>query len=204
MTSDPWLQRWLPMIQQRCPGGTVLEIGCGHGDDTVVLARAGLLVTAFDLSAPSVLAARVRVPTARIERRDIGEPFPLPDGSADLVLASLSLHYFPWQETLAIARRVHAVLRPGGLLLCRLNSTEDHHFGASGHEPIGPNYFHVDGQPKRFFDEAATRAMFEDSMPGGWLWLACEHQLTRKYVKAKALWEAVLEKAPASRNEAPR
>lgn len=195
MLSDPWLQRWLPLLTQAGPGARVLEIGCGHGDDTAVLARAGLQVTAFDLSRVSVLAARARVPSAQIECRDIRDPFPLVDGSADAVVASLSLHYFPWAETLAIAQRVHAVLRPGGLLLCRLNSTEDHHFGASGHLQIEPNYFEVDGQPKRFFDEAAVRAMFDAGPSGGWTWLALQHQVTRKYLKPKALWEAVLRKA---------
>lgn len=166
----------------------MLEIGCGHGDDTAVLAGAGLKVTAFDLSRAAVAVAKVRVPSAMIECRDIRGPFPVAPGQAGLVVASLSLHYFGWEETVAIVQRVREVLRPGGLLLCRLNSTEDHHFGAKGHPEIEPNFFRVDGEPKRFFDEADLNRLFAS----GWRHLALEHFVTRKYLKPKALWEVVL------------
>ncbi|MDO9359816.1 MAG: class I SAM-dependent methyltransferase [Polaromonas sp.] len=186
--SDPWLQRWLPLAVSHAGEGPVLEIGCGHGDDTAVLADAGLKVTAFDLSAASVAVARARVPSASFERRDIRDPFPLADHQAGLVVASLSLHYFGWEETVAIVQRIHRALQPGGLLLCRLNSTEDHHFGASGHQEIEPNFFLVNGEPKRFFDEAAVKLLFAN----GWRCLSLEHRVTRKYIKSKAVWEVVL------------
>ena len=114
----------------------------------------------------------------------------MPEGSVGLVVASLSLHYFPWAETQAIVTRIHAALRPGGLLLCRLNSTEDRNFGATGHPEIEPHYYLVDGEPKRFFDRPAVVALFAE----GWKQLSLEHFVTRKYVRSKALWEAVLER----------
>ena len=191
MLHDPWLKRWMPLLTGRAGTSPVLEIGCGHGDDTAVLTAAGLNVTAFDLSRASVAVAKMRAPAARIEQRDIRDPFPLADGQAAAVVASLSLHYFPWQETLAIVARIRNVLQPGGITLCRLNSTEDHHFGAKGHAEIEPNYYSVDGEPKRFFNEASTRSLFAD----GWRVLSTEHFTTRKYVKSKALWEIVVEKA---------
>lgn len=192
MFTDPWLARWLPLLSERAGTAPVLEIGCGHGDDTAVLAKAGLRVTAFDLSQASVAVARLRVPAARIECRDIRAPLPLAPGEAGAVVASLSLHYFPWAQTQEIVHRIHTVLRPGGVLLCRLNSTQDHHFGASGHPQIEPHYFLVDGAPKRFFDEASVGALFSH----GWNRLSLEHFVTRKYLKPKALWEVVLERPP--------
>ena len=188
MLKDAWLDRWLPLVREHAGHDPVLEIGCGHGDDTAPLAGAGLRVVAFDLSAASVAIARVRAPSATVTQRDIRDPFPLPEGSAGVVVASLSLHYFPWMQTQEIVARVRAVLRPGGLLLCRLNSTEDHHFGASGHAEIEPGLFDVDGSPKRFFDRAAVDRLFA----AGWRVLSVEHFTTRKYVRAKALWEAAL------------
>jgi SAM-dependent methyltransferase len=188
MLSDPWLQRWLSLAVSHAGEGPVLEIGCGHGDDTAVLANASLKVTAFDLSRTAVAVAKLRVPSAIIECRDIRDPFPVAAGQAGLVVASLSLHYFGWEETGAIVERVRQVLRPGGLLLCRLNSTEDHHFGASGHPPIEPHFFLVDGDPKRFFDEADVNKLFGT----GWRRLSLEHFVTRKYLRPKALWELVL------------
>ncbi len=190
MLSDPWLQRWLALAVSHAGNDAVLEIGCGHGDDTAVLAGAGLKVTAFDLSRPAVAVAKLRVPSANIECRDIRDPFPLAAGQAGLVVASLSLHYFGWEETETIVERVRQVLRPGGLLLCRLNSTEDYHFGASGHPEIEPHFFRVDGEPKRFFDEADINRLFGN----GWRRQSLEHFVTRKYLLSKALWEVVLER----------
>jgi SAM-dependent methyltransferase len=188
MPHDDWLDPWLPELTARAAGGPVLEIGCGSGDDTATLAAAGLTVVAFDLSPEAVAAARARVPQARIGCQDVRDPFPLAPGSAGAVVASLSLHYFPWDETVALARRVHAVLRPGGLLLCRLNSTEDTHFGAQGHPRIDDNFYLVNGEPKRFFDAAAIDRLFAD----GWQRLSTRHAVTGKYGLPKSLWEVAL------------
>lgn len=190
LVADPWLTRWLPLAAERAAGAPVLEIGCGHGDDTAVLAGAGLRVHAFDLSGPALAIARVRVPSASFEQRDIRAPLPAAPGSTGVVVASLSLHYFAWADTQEIVGRIHAVLRPGGLLLCRLNSTQDHNFGATGHPRIEPNFFMVDGDPKRFFDEASIATLFAE----GWTQLSLEHFTTRKYVRSKALWEVILER----------
>ena len=187
---DPWLERWLPLIRERAGENPVFEIGCGHGDDTVFLVRSGLQVVAFDLSRAAVAIARVRAPAATIRRGDVREPFPSAVQGVGVVLASLSLHYFSWKDTLAIVNRVRLLLRPGGVLLCRLNSTEDHHFGARGHAEIEPNYFLVDNQPKRFFDREMVCTLFKD----GWKQLSLDHFVTRKYVKPKALWELTVER----------
>ena len=107
-----------------------------------------------------------------------------------VALASLSLHYFAWKETVSIVDRVRLAPRLGGVPLCRLNSTEDRNFGAYGCEEIEPNYFLVNGQPKRFFDESAVRRLFAD----GWNTIALEHITTGKYHQPKAAWEVILER----------
>jgi SAM-dependent methyltransferase len=188
MPTDDWLDPWLPELTARAGGLPVLEIGCGSGDDTETLAAAGLRVVAFDLSPGAVAAAQARVPGARITCQDVRDPFPLGPGAAGAVVASLSLHYFAWGETLALARRIHAVLRPGGLLLCRLNSTEDTHFGAHGHRAIEDNFFDVNGEPKRFFDAAAIDRLFAT----GWRRLSTRHAVSGKYGLPKSLWEVAL------------
>lgn len=190
LLQDPWLERWLPLLSERAGERPVLEIGCGHGDDTAVLARAGLGVVAFDRSAAAVAIARARVPAATIECRDIRSPFPDAAHELGAAVASLTLHYFPWAETVTIVQRIRERLRPGGVVLCRLNSTADHHFGASGHPEIEPGLFDVNGEPKRFFDEASAAALFAD----GWRCLSLQHFVTRKYVRSKALWEVVVER----------
>lgn len=193
MLSDPWLNRWLPLVRERADTAPVLEIGCGYGDDTAVLTDAGLRVHAFDRSRVAVGIAKVRAPSALVECRDIREPFPGQAQELGAVVASLSLHYFPWSETQVLAQRIRAALRPGGVLLCRLNSTQDHNFGASGHPEVEPNFFLVKGAHKRFFDEASIGLLFAQ----GWNRLSLEHFVTNKYSKPKALWEVVLERRDA-------
>lgn len=195
MLPDPWLDRWLPLILECSRAAPVLEIGCGTGDDTATLTAAGLAVAALDLSPASVVAAKLRAPAAAIECRDLRDPFPVAEGCAGAVIASLSLHYFPWPETVNLVQRIRSTLRPDGVLLCRLNSTEDTNFGAAGHPAIEPNsnYYSVDGQPKRFFDEADVDRLFG----AGWEPVSKEHLATRKYLRKKLLWEVVLRRGNA-------
>jgi SAM-dependent methyltransferase len=192
MNADPWLSRWLPLIAERIGTGHLLELGCGGGIDTATLEEAGHRVVAIDLSPKSVAKAKTRSPESEIHCQDIRAPFPVADGSVNVVVASLSLHYFPWDETLDLVRRIHNVLGPSGLLLCRLNSTKDVHYGAAGHPAIDTNYYLVDGEPKRFFDCAGAEALFAD----GWRMRNLEEQTILRYAEPKQIWEAIVEKMP--------
>lgn len=185
MFRDDWLDPWRPWLRDVVQGLPVLELGCGSGADTVTLVQAGFKVVGIDLDPQAVARAQQAAPTARLSCQDLRAPFPLAAGQAGAVVASLSLHYFPWTETLALFERVRTMLPPGGGLLCRLNSTRDHHFGASGHPVIEPDYYSVDGQPKRFFDEAAARAVVAQ----GWQLHALAEKSTAKYGAEKWLWE---------------
>jgi SAM-dependent methyltransferase len=190
MLSDPWLERWLALICERSANSPVLEMGCGRGEDTLTLLAAKLSIHAFDLSPEAVDIAKLRAPSAIIECRDIREPLPeRPEGFA-VIVASLSLHYFPWSETEAIVERIRLALSPGGILLCRLNSTEDHNFGASGYPEIEPNFYLVDGEAKRFFNQSHVESLFAVA----WEIRSLEHVVTTKYIKEKAVWELVVER----------
>ena len=168
----------------------VLELGCGGGRDTATLIAAGHRVVAIDLSPVAAARARERVPSAEIHCQDIRAPFPLETGGTGVVVASLSLHYFAWPETTALVDRVREVLRPDGVLLCRLNSTNDHHFGASGHPEIEKDFYLVDGAPKRFFDRRAVVSLFKR----GWRAVSIAEKVIDRYDHPKAVWEAVLER----------
>ncbi|MBI5720316.1 MAG: class I SAM-dependent methyltransferase [Burkholderiales bacterium] len=191
MTEDPWLDRWLPTIEARARTGRVLEVGCGAGHDTETLLRAGLRVVAFDIAAEQVQAARLRAPGAEIHCQSVLDRFPLEGTGVPVIVASLSLHYFPWAQTMQLFDRLRQTLAADGLLLCRLNSTDDHHFGASGHAEIERHYYRVRGQPKRFFDREDLDALFA----AGWRIVSIQHAHTGKYVATKALWEVAAERA---------
>lgn len=189
-----WLDPWLPLLAQHARGLPVLELGCGSGHDTATLLRAGHAVTALDLDAAAIAQARTRASAARLLCQDLRAPWPAAADEAPAygaVVASLSLHYFPWAETVALAQRVHDSLAPGGLLLCRLNSTRDTHYGATGHPEIEPHYYRVDGAPKRFFDEADVRRLFEHP---GWRWIDLAEVTIDRYQHPKVAWRLVAER----------
>ena len=189
---DPWLDRWLPLLAQRAAGMPVLELGCGSGDDSEVLAAHGFSVTGLDLSEDALVEARARVPGGEFLQQDLRAPLPVSPGTVGVVLASLCLHYFPWNETEAAVSGIHAALRPGGVLLCRLNSTHDVNHGATGFPAIDENYYLVDGHPKRFFDQPSVRRLFGE----GWERIAEEALITHKYERPKHVWEVVVGKVP--------
>lgn len=190
MRVDPWLDRWLPLVRERAGNQAILELGCGTGRDTATLMRAGHRVIAIDRSRPSLLAARIRAPRACVHCRNILDPFPVGPGECGIVLASLSLHYFPWVETELLVQRIRETLRPAGVLLCRLNSTSDSNFGAIGNERLDENYYSVNGQPKRFFDRAAVDRLFAD----GWVTLSVEEATIDRYALPKRVWEVIVER----------
>jgi SAM-dependent methyltransferase len=188
-TSDPWLDRWLKLIGERAAGLPILELGCGGGRDTEVLAAAGHRVVGVDLSRAAIGRARECVPSAKFYCQDVRAPWPVE--RAGVVLASLSLHYFPWDETVALVERIRRTLLPNGLLLSRFNSTNDHHHGASGHPAIDENFYLVDGAPKRFCDRASVDRLFSRN----WRVLSKEEGVIARYDHPKSVWEAVLERS---------
>ncbi len=185
---DLWLQQWLPLIRSRVGTQPILELGCGEGADTRILLADGHQVLAIDLCASAIASARIIAPTANYYCQDLRCPFPPPAATVGVAIASLSLHYFTWDETLALVERIRSTLQLGGVLLCRLNSIADHNYGAIGHPQIAENYYLVEGKPKRFFDRQAITALFGN----GWHTIAIEQKIISKYSQPKSVWEIIL------------
>lgn len=89
-------------------GKQVLEVGCGAGPLTEWLVDQGAVVTAMDVSPGMVHLAQARLgDRARIVVSDLAGPLPFGEGSFDLVVASLVLHYLDdWSSPLTEIRRV--------------------------------------------------------------------------------------------------
>jgi len=190
---DPWLDRWLPLLREATNHAAhpVLELGCDTGIDTAWLLRQGFAVTATDIAIESLRRGRQVAPTAHHVQHDLRTPLPFANGTFGSVVASLCLHYFAWEATLAAVAEIRRCTAPGGLLLCRLNSTHDVNHGAAGHEKIEPNYYRVNdyySECKRFFDCAAVETLFAR----GWQFLNLEELTNHRYEQPKVAWEAVL------------
>lgn len=92
-----------------------LDYGCGHGMASVVLARAGATVTAFDLSPGYVLEARERAIANHVGVECVvadGEELPFPTASFDVVWGNAILHHLDLSRA---GRELHRVLKPGGI-----------------------------------------------------------------------------------------
>lgn len=97
-------------------GKRIVEYGCGMGKLTVLLARSGALVSAFDLSEASVDVARRRAHESGLDDQiefaiAPGEDLPYADASFDLAFGKAVLHHL---EPVAGASELARILRPGG------------------------------------------------------------------------------------------
>jgi SAM-dependent methyltransferase len=111
------------------PGMRVLDAGCGYGRNLVHLLREGCEIFALDADAEGVehvrqLSASLRtgLPAGNFQVGSI-ERMPFPDGFADVVICNSVLHFArDERHFLAMLADLWRVLRPGGMLFCRLGS----------------------------------------------------------------------------------
>jgi ubiquinone/menaquinone biosynthesis C-methylase UbiE len=97
--------------------GQVLDVGCGTGQVSLVLAAMGFDIQGFDISPEMIDIARRKVRTGWRARYDVADVRVLPaaDGSVDAVVVSkLFQHVGDWQ---AGCRELLRVLRPGCCLI---------------------------------------------------------------------------------------
>ena len=146
------------------PGMRVVDAGCGYGRNLVHLLREGCEVFAVDADAAGV--AHVRALAAELAPQLPAENFRVAaieamgfeDGFADVVICNSVLHFArDERHFLAMVEELWRVLRPGGLLFCRLGSRIGMEF-----ERVRANVYRIgDGSEWFLVDEAALMNMTE-------------------------------------------
>jgi SAM-dependent methyltransferase len=111
-------------------GRTALDLGCGEGRHTILLARQGYDVTAYDLEPLALRKARSHVRRAGVHARFVaGDALDLrfPDAAFDLVLDYGCFHHIVTRDWARYRRGIARVLRPGGHLLLSVFSMKFRH-----------------------------------------------------------------------------
>jgi SAM-dependent methyltransferase len=145
---------------------TVLELGCGTGNDAARLAAEGYTVTAVDLSREAIGRARARFGSvARFLVADMSRPLPFPDGSFDAVMSNVAIHMFPDRVTRVAVGEVTRLVRADGLFLFHVNSLQDRPLRARNlpARELEPDYVaEASGQTMHFFSEEYVRELLAD------------------------------------------
>src|SRR5215468_10580809 len=146
---------------------TILELGCGTGNDAARLAAEGYSVTAIDVSGEAIGQAQAKFGSqARFVVADITQPLAFPDGGFDAVMSNVAMHMFPDGVTRALFAQVRRLVRPAGLFVFHVNALEDRPLRARclPARELEPDYVvEESGQTMHFFSQAYLRELL-----GGW------------------------------------
>jgi tellurite methyltransferase len=149
------------------PGIRILDAGCGFGRNLVYLLREGYEVCGVDSDPKAVEAVR-RLATQLAPtlpgsnfRLEATEEMSFPSGFADWVLSSAVLHFARNDDHFqAMVRGTWRVLKPGGLLFCRLASSIGMEHQIKHLE--GRRFRLPDGSERYLVDEPLLGSLTED------------------------------------------
>jgi SAM-dependent methyltransferase len=123
-TMVPWnMKEFLVVLERYFPeegafrGMRVLDCGCGHGVLSILMAKRGAVLDAFDIAENRVGTARRLCEASGVEaqvtvRTGVIEEIDHPDGQFDLVLGTRILHHV---DIATAGAEVYRVLKPGGM-----------------------------------------------------------------------------------------
>ena len=148
---------------------TGIEMGCGKGRNVIWLAKQGIAMSGFDFSPAAIEEAKRRatdVPNASFQVADATQRWPYDDASFDFGIdcfASTDIES-PEGRQAAIAE-LRRVLKPGGLLLAYLLSTDDEfHKEMVQSSPAHERnvFLHPTGKFEKIYDEQDIAELFGD------------------------------------------
>ena len=114
---NAYWQMYARLLDLDLAGRKVLVVGCGFGDDALRLAKAGAIVSAFDLSPESLDIARALAARESLTidfRQMPAESLDYPDATFDFVVARDILHHVDIALTM---REIERVAKPAALVV---------------------------------------------------------------------------------------
>ncbi len=185
---DLWLDKY-ENILIKSKDIPIIDLGCGFGNDTLYLKERGFEVVSCDFSVEALRRLNNFMDNLTVKCFDMKAGLPFENNCAKIIISDLSLHYFTWNDTQKILKEIHRVLMRDGVLLCRVNSTKDVNHGSGQGIKIEENFYDIEGNLKRFFDENQLKELFKN-----WnIKYINEYEMNR-YKVSKVLWEIAIEK----------
>jgi len=153
------------------PGGRILDIGCGEGNNALWLAKRGFEVTALDKDKNALNVLRQKILESKeklkikLEEQDIRN-FEAPSYYYDAILAFNSLVFLKKSEFLNVIARIKKCLAVDGLFFISLFTEEDPSFSsfAKNKKPIEPDTFLNErtGEYWQFMKKGELKEVFSD------------------------------------------
>lgn len=167
-------------IAAEFPGGSLLEVGCSMGNDTMQFARRGMRVTGIDLTAAAIDLIRQRFALYGASgefRVADAERLPFADDTFDVVYSFGVLHHTP--DTAGAIEEVRRVLKPGGKACIMLYNARSLNwlahrltgipFDGSRSDPCPVEKSYMPAEARRFFDRYSRVEMTIEYLYGtGW------------------------------------
>lgn len=164
--------KWLKKNRKvNLDGLHVLDLGSGTGKNSLFLAERGAVVTAMEISNTAIKLAKQMTTDANLRinflHHNIGEPYPFPEQSFDLVLDVISSNSLSEQERQIYIQEVKRVLKPGGLMFVKA-LCKDHDKNAQNLLKMFPGketdtYIMPEtGIIERVFSEDEIRKLYQD------------------------------------------
>ena len=183
-----WVRRHLEFINT-FPRGTVLDLGCGIGQNTAFWREQGFSVVSADLSETALTELKRRIPEADTVALDMTRPLPFPDGCFSVIFTSLSMHYFDKSTTSALVRELHRILKSGGVVIGSVNASTAYRYIADHAVTLEENFF-LDGERTvRLFDKPQLDFFFSDFTP-----VLVEYTHSVRFHEPKDMWEFIYRK----------
>ncbi|MBA2728451.1 MAG: class I SAM-dependent methyltransferase [Parachlamydiaceae bacterium] len=149
-------------VQYFPKSGKILELGAGHGQDSIFFINQGYEVVSTDIETSSLKLNLSKLPETltkkiKVMQVDLKEPLPYKDNSFDIVYAHLSLHYFDQEITYEIINEIERILKPGGVIAFLTNSISDPEYNTGTR--IEEDYFLIGKANKRYFSIDSARKL---------------------------------------------
>jgi len=142
----------------------ILELGGGQGRDTFFLVQSGFTVDVLDYAAPGVEAMQRKARELGVSdsvhpaQHDVRRPLPFPDATFDACYSHMLFCMALTTADLdALSREILRVLRPGGLCVYTVRTTNDPDFGRGIHR--GEDLYENQGFIVHFFDRTKVERL---------------------------------------------